>query len=259
MTFREKYAELEHEFQQQVECDNKELGIESSYAHNFIPQGPVDYILIAMEPSTGVPGKDHKDSTQIARNFTWSVEDFMFHYCIRKYLLQYAEAYHLTDLAKGGMNTGEAQRTATVRYKRWYPLLKKELHLLTKPEGIRIIAIGNYVAGFLNRKKRSLHERVSREPVKKVLHYTRRVREVHVDKNIERWSEQFSDFSKSLDGDAFNRDFEESIKAVLHDACMDSYIGHRPQGGKLLNDSRKKKLMFYYKNRFSEIRDGTRA
>ena len=135
MTFREKYAELEHEFQKQVECDNKELGIESSYAHNFIPQGPVDYILIAMEPSTGVPGKDRKDSTQIARNFTWSVEDFMFHYCIRKYLLQNCETYHLTDLAKGGMDTEEAKRTATVRYKRWYPLLKKEVHLLTKPEG----------------------------------------------------------------------------------------------------------------------------
>lgn len=92
MTFREKYAELERKFQEQVERDNVDLGISSSYVHNFIPTGPVDYIFIAMEPSTGVPGgalkrrskkeaskKRHKD-----RNFSWSVEDFIFHYCIRK-------------------------------------------------------------------------------------------------------------------------------------------------------------------------------
>ena len=80
MTFSEKYGELEREFQEQVERDNTELGIESSYVHNFIPRGPVDYVSIAMEPSTGVPGKDRNDSSQIARNFSWSVEDFIFHY-----------------------------------------------------------------------------------------------------------------------------------------------------------------------------------
>ena len=44
MTFSEKYGELEREFQEQVERDNTELGIESSYVHNFIPRGPVDYV-----------------------------------------------------------------------------------------------------------------------------------------------------------------------------------------------------------------------
>ena len=245
MTFREKYAELESEFQKQVERDNKELGIESSYAHNFIPQGPVDYILIAMEPSTGVPGKDRKDSTQIARNFTWSVEDFIFHYSIRKYLCKNGETYHLTDLAKGGMDTEEAKRTATVRYERWYPLLKKELHLLTKPGKTKLIAIGNKVADFLSKKH--LYDRVE-----KVLHYSWSASK-HRNRKIEPWCEQFHAFSVAVD----EADFEDSIKGVLHDACMDSYIGHRPKGGKL-NESRKK-LMFYYKNRFSQIRDGTRA
>ena len=137
MTFREKYAELESEFQKQVERDNKELGIESSYAHNFIPQGPVDYILIAMEPSTGVPGKDRKDSSQIARNFTWSVEDFIFHYCIRKYLLPVRRDVSPDgSCQKAGMKTLEEakKKRLPLDTERWYPLLKKELHLLTKPE-----------------------------------------------------------------------------------------------------------------------------
>lgn len=91
MTFREKYAELEREFQKQVECDNEDLCIESFYLHNFIPPGKVDYILIAMEPSSGVPGgKDCKDSFQVARNFSWSVEDFILHYSIRGYLCRMA-------------------------------------------------------------------------------------------------------------------------------------------------------------------------
>ncbi len=37
---------------------------------------------------------------------------------------------------------------------------------------------------------------------------------------------------------------------------MDSYIGHRPKGGKL-SESRKK-LMFHYKNRFGELMDEPR-
>ncbi len=171
------------------------------------------------------------------------------HYYIRKYLLQNGERYHLTDLAKGGMDIKEAKRTATVRYERWYPLLEKEIHLLTKPGKTKLIAISRKVAVHLRRKlagKRHVH---------RVLHYSRTVREVHIDKNIEPWREQFHEFSKSVDEDAFKRDFEESIKAVLHDACMDSYIDRRPEGGKPinLNDSRSRKLMFYYKNKFSEI------
>ena len=247
MIFREQYTELEREFQEQVERDNKELGIKSGYVHNFIPQGPVDYILIAMEPSTGVPGKDRKDSNQITRNFSWSVEDYIFHYCIRKYLLQKTETYHLTDLSKGGMEIREAKKEQYCRYGRWYPLLEKEICLLSKPGKTRLIAIGNDVDGFLKKKGKS---------VEKVLHYSRNAAS-HRTRKIQPWSEHFPDFSKWVDEDAFKRDFEESIKAVLHDACMDSYIGYRPEGGKpiKLTESRKK-LMFYYKNKFSQIRQG---
>ena len=247
MTFSEKYAALECEFQKQVESDNKsdnkELYIDSLFVHNFIPLGPVDYILIAMEPSTGVSGKDRKDPSQIARNFSWSVEDFILHYCIREYLCQNGETYHLTDLAKGGMTTKFADKQRECRYERWYPLLDKELRLLTKQQGTRIIAIGNVVADFL--KKKPLCERVE-----KVLHYTRQAA-AHRDRAIQSWREHFLEFSQSVDKDAF----EESIKKVLNDADMDSYICYRPEGGKsyTLTESRKK-LIFYYKNKFEELR-----
>lgn len=240
MTFSEQYSELEGRFQEQVVRDNKDLGIDSSYVHNLIPPGPVDYVLIAMEPSTGGPVKDTAQSSQIRRNFTLSVEDFILHYCIREYLCLNDETYHLTDLAKGGMTIKSADEQRQARYDRWYPLLEKELRLLNKPSETRLIAIGKGVATFLSRK-------IPRTRVERVLHYSRNAAG-HRHKAIQPWREHFPEFSQTVDKNAF----EESIKDVLTDADMDSYIGHRPAGDDQLTESRKK-LMFYYKNRFGEI------
>ena len=235
MTFSEKYGELEHGFQEQVERDNTELGIESSYLPNFVPLGRVDYVLIAMEPSTGVPGKYRKYSSQMARNFSWSVEDFIFHYSIREYLCQ-----------KSAMTIDDAKKHRQRRYERWYPLLEKELQLLTKPEGTRVIAVGNEVTGFF--KKKPLGERME-----KVRHYSRLALS-SIDKAIQRWHKQFPEFSRSVDNNVFKKAFEKSIKDVLTDADMYSYINHRPEGdGTYRLTEPRKKLMFYYKNRFSEL------
>ena len=115
---------------------------------------------------------------------------------------------------------------------------------MNKSGGTRIIAIGNVVADFL--KGRDLCERVE-----KVLHYSPQAA-AHIDKKIEPWRNHFPKFSQSVD----KVGFEESIKAVLCDAGMDSYIGSRPVGPKPpnLTESRKK-LMFYYKNRFAKLRN----
>ncbi len=245
MTFREEYADLECKFQRQVECDNTELGTDRSYAHNFIPPGPVDYIFIAMEPSTGVPVAAPKGSSKKElwkechrdRNFTWSVEDFILHYCIREYLCQKSETYHLTDLSKCGMKTKEAQKD------RWYPILEEEIQLLTKPGKTQLIAIGKVVDDYLKGKHLS-------QPVYKVLHYAKTAAS-HRNTKIEPWRKHFPAFSETVDKDAFGG----TIKEVLNDADMRCYVDVRPEGGKSyeLTCSRKK-LMFYYKNRFSEIR-----
>ena len=112
-----------------------------------------------------------------------------------------------------------------------------------------MIAIGNVVAEYL--KKKSLSQ-----PVYRVLHYTPQTIP-HRDRKIKPWRKQFPTFSAAVN----EADFEESIKKVLRVADMDCYIGDRPRGSKpYLTDPRKtdsrKKLMFYYKNRFSEIRKG---
>ena len=245
MSFKDEWEALERRFMEQVESDNIELGIDSSYVHNFVPQGPVDYVLIAMEPSTGVPGSDRKDSAQITRNFSWSVEDFILHYCIREYLCRRGGTYHLTDLAKGGMTTKLADKERERRYERWYPLLQEELRLLNKPGRTRVIAIGQKVRKFL--KGKGLCDRVEG-----ILHYARTAAGYR-DKLIEPWRKEFPEFSRAVDKDAF----ENSIRDVLNDADMDSYVCYRPEGRKRrcrLTESRKK-LMFLYKNRFRDLRD----
>ena len=244
MTFRQEYEALERRFMEQVEKDNRDLNLRSGYVHNFVPRGPVDYVLIAMEPSTGVPGTDHKDPQQIDRNFSWSVEDFILHYCIRNWLCRDGESYHLTDLAKGGMKTRLAGVKRTCRYDRWYGLPKEELRLLSKGRGTRMIAIGKVVSDYLSDKR--LCERGER-----VLHYS--------PNNVGHWSgaiqgkaEQFAAFSRSVDKDAL----QATIPQVLADADMSAYADRRPRGGRsfTLSESRKK-LMFHYMERFSGLRD----
>ena len=58
MTFSEQYLALEEKFHHQVEKDRQECGIESWFVHNIEPEGPViDFVLVAMEPSSGISGK----------------------------------------------------------------------------------------------------------------------------------------------------------------------------------------------------------
>ena len=54
------------------------------------------------------------------------------------------------------------------------------------------------------------------------------------------------------------RTVQYSLHSALDNAGMDSYIRYRPEGGKpyTLTESREK-LVFYYKNRFSELRNAS--
>ena len=158
MTFDEAYTGLEQEFESRVEEDNKLWGYESIFLPNVMPAGPVDFVLVAMEPSLGrwAPGKTdqerlenaQKKITQGFRNFGSSREDDLLHYCIAEYLCQGDQTYYITDLSKGAMLTGEASKNREERCNAWYLLLKKELGLVAKP-GAKIISIGATVRNFL--------------------------------------------------------------------------------------------------------------
>ena len=101
MSFIEQYAELETGFKEQVDRDNKDLGIESHFLANIAPKDPVDYILVAMEPSFGGgPGIPTPGKALNSRNFAGSLEDFILHHCVNEYLCGDERDYYLTDLSK---------------------------------------------------------------------------------------------------------------------------------------------------------------
>lgn len=43
-----------------------------------------------------------------SRNFLNSIEDFILHFCARRYLCNPGERYHITDVSKGGMPVSAA-------------------------------------------------------------------------------------------------------------------------------------------------------
>ena len=73
MTFDEKYNALEDEFCAQVKADRDEHGVDSEYISNTRPDGPVDFVLIAMEPSIG-RRPNYLDSCTPPLGFAWSTQ-----------------------------------------------------------------------------------------------------------------------------------------------------------------------------------------
>lgn len=166
MTFEQAYAKLEDEFRRRVAMDEERWGIDSVYLPTVMPSGPVDYVLVAMEPSMGGKSKDEvqKQVDDGLRNFCNSTEDFILHFCARNYLCRDGETYHITDLAKGTMPTQVKAAGNAEKYADWYLLFEKELDLIAKP-GARIISIGKPVGRFLSGK--GLHGHVGT-----ILHYS---------------------------------------------------------------------------------------
>ena len=166
MTFEQAYAKLEDEFRRRVVMDEERWGIDSVYLPTVMPSGPVDYVLVAMEPSMGGKSKDEvqKQVDDGLRNFCNSTEDFILHFCARNYLCRDGETYHVTDLAKGTMPTKIKAAGNAEKYADWYLLFEKELDLIAKP-GARIISIGKPVGRFLSGKGLPGH-------VGTILHYS---------------------------------------------------------------------------------------
>jgi hypothetical protein len=128
-SFKSKWTALEDRFRIQAEAE------EATYLPVRRPDGPVDFILVAMEPSSRGP--------RATLNFCSSRADFILHHCVREYLCRSIGTYHLTDLAKGRMTVPAARAGCKERYARWRPLLVDEFALLSKPEGAtRVIALG---------------------------------------------------------------------------------------------------------------------
>ena len=158
------FSELENLFKQRIESDKSEFGTDSVYLPNpEICLNP-EFCLIAMEPSVGKRGIEgtRKDVKQGFRNFLYSEEDFILHFCAYSYLCDNAFHYYITDVSKGAMRTLDANNTLReFRYQRWLPLLKDELSLLGNP---KTIAIGHVLERQLNN--------LSFKPDYTILHYS---------------------------------------------------------------------------------------
>ena len=134
------------------------------------PEAPVDYIFICMEPSLGRWARSAEEAKSKVdagfRNFLSSLEDFILHFCIRRYLCEPAQRYHITDFSKGAMLVERAGIARTQRYDRWYVLLQEEMELVATSTAA-VVAVGNVV--FQHLKRRGFHRRLT-----KVIHYSGR-------------------------------------------------------------------------------------
>ena len=131
MSFITQMRELEQEFAAAAAVDG------DVYLPNFTPSGPVDAVLIGMEPSLGwwarTPAEAAPKIAAGFRNFMWSPEDFILHYAARRSLCSAGETYHVTDISKGAMTVKNAHIDRRARYARWAVLLNKEVRLVRLP------------------------------------------------------------------------------------------------------------------------------
>ena len=161
VAFQAAYRELEARMNALAESDG------DVFLPNPEPSGQVDYIFICMEPSLG----KWANSADVARhkvdagfrNFAFSMEDFILHFCIRQYLCEPRQRYHVTDLSKGAMLVERAGVARTQRYDRWYGLLVEEVGLVAPAAGI--FAVGHAVA-------RHLKRRAFPRPFTELMHYS---------------------------------------------------------------------------------------
>jgi len=132
------------------------------------PDGPVQHVLICMEPSLSGRQLDEVRSRVQAgsRNFLHSIEDFILHFSARRYLCGPGEHYHITDVSKGAMPTSQAGDGRQDRYDRWHALLQDEIDLIATPDA-NIFAVGKAVADHLD-------SRDFQRPFTRILHYSPR-------------------------------------------------------------------------------------
>ena len=161
-TFRTSYRALEEQMRIQAEADG------NVFLPNPEPEGPVDYVLICMEPSLGRWARNAEEARvrvkEGFKNFVSSVEISILHFCVRHYLCGPAQRYHITDLSKGAMLVKNAPSERIQRYHRWYPLLEKELNLVTTPNA-KFVAVGNVVTEYLKQRRFS-------RPLTQIMHYS---------------------------------------------------------------------------------------
>ena len=243
MTFLQDYRVLEGKFKDQVGKDNERFGWKGKEASYYLPtippKAPVDFVLIVMEPSTA---KAADGTHNVARNLYASVGDFILHFCARNYLCEDGQSYFITDLAKGAMSTNHAKSTASKRWPEWYPLLRQELKLVSKPRA-PVIAVGRRVYNYL-KKRRTPRLRGS------LLHFSN---QASLARTIapQLMPRDYQDFAKNVGANDLVCLAEELTQAKAFDRHRDQILENlRKTGG----TESSKQLMFTYKALFAVMK-----
>lgn len=160
-SFHAEYRKLEDRMRMRAEDDG------DVFLPNVEPEGPVNYLLICMEPSLGRWARSPEQARSKVeagfRNFLPSDETSILHFSIRRYLCKPTERYHITDLSKGAMLVKRAGLERKERYDRWYELLNEEIKLVG-PDAC-IVAVGSKVHQYLKRKGFC-------QPFTQIIHYS---------------------------------------------------------------------------------------
>ncbi|HUF71092.1 MAG TPA: hypothetical protein VMM79_20745 [Longimicrobiales bacterium] len=240
--FHAAYQALEERMRDLADTDG------DVYLPNLAPDGPVECVLICMEPSldrwAGTPGQAEANVAAGLRNFLWSMEDFILHYCAREYLCRPGERYHITDLSKGAMRVNAAGVDRFARYDRWYDLLLEELALILRADAT-VVAIGRMVADHLRR-------RAFPWEFTQVMHYSGQAAAARR-ASIRGRKGAFERFANSVSG----ADLVECAEALLSNPIVQPDLRTRILGrlrDSELSESRRQ-LMFIYMTVFCSIRD----
>jgi hypothetical protein len=238
--FETRYRELVLRMKAQAEADG------DIFLPNPKPSGPVDYALICMEPSLGrwapTPEIASERIKEGFRNFIYSLEDFILHFCASRYLCGEGERYFVTDVSKGAMLVDRAGTERAERYNRWHSLLEEELALLLHESGSMIV-VGNAV-------KKHFLDRGIRE-FTTIMHYSG---QAAAGRNaaIRGKEKDFGEFRGTVSlGDVINN-ADEYMQSCGIPWGIRTEVRERLSSTSL-TDSRQK-LMFIYKTAFEEIR-----
>lgn len=240
--FSSDYQKLILEMQKLAASDK------SVFLPNVEPQKKANFILICMEPSIGHWARSNSEFEAKKkvdagfRNFTSSIEDFILHFCVQKYLCQANHTYHFTDISKGAMTTDCANIDRVSRYKKWHDLLLSEIALVGTPD-VKIFSVGGLVAHHLENANFPY-------TFNKIIHYSSQAGKARLE-GIHGQEEYFDKFNGSVTLahilDAAKKVFDSM---PMKSNFRESTLNHLAKSK--LTDSRQK-LIYIYKRAFESV------
>lgn len=241
------YAQLEQKMKALADLDG------DVYLPNMLPDSPANFVFICMEPSLGTwAGRDGSKAQKMLdlgfKNMAWSMEDFILHDSIQRFLLGPGQTYYITDVSKGAMTIDAANVDRDERYARWYPLLLEELTLLAAPNAM-FFSVGRAVTQCLQQLgfPFALHE---------ILHFSRQAAKSRT-KSVLGREQEFDAFASSISADDIRATAEDRLdQSGMSPTLVQKIIAQLTRSGSL-SESRKM-LAFTYKTQFENTLSNAR-